>query len=73
LFLIIISGLFAATSLCVCTPWFHNTVPASCSHTGVCVCARARARYLSFRCLLVCVLSSVNAHQLYRFSVNIHS
>ena len=26
LFSIIISGLFAVTSLCVCTAWFHNTV-----------------------------------------------
>jgi hypothetical protein len=35
LFLIIISGLFAVTSLTVCAPRFHNTVTSSCSHTGL--------------------------------------
>jgi hypothetical protein len=35
LFLIIISGLFAVTSVSVCTPWFHNTVTSSCSHTSL--------------------------------------
>jgi hypothetical protein len=34
-FLVIISGLFAKTSLSVCSPWFHNTVISSCSHTGL--------------------------------------
>ena len=33
LFLIIISGLFAVTSLSVCTAWFHNTVTSPSSHT----------------------------------------
>jgi len=40
--LIIISGLFAVTSLSVCTAWFHNTVTSPSSYTGlgmcVCVC-----------------------------------
>ena len=35
LFLIIISGLFAVTSLSVCTAWFHNTVTSPSSHTGL--------------------------------------
>jgi hypothetical protein len=35
LFLIIMSGLFARTSLSVCTPWFHSSVISSCSHTGL--------------------------------------
>ena len=39
LFLIIISGLLAVTYLTVYTPWFHNTVLSSCSHTGLGVCA----------------------------------
>jgi hypothetical protein len=38
LFLIIISGLFAVTSLSVCTSCFHNTGTSSCSHTGFGVC-----------------------------------
>jgi len=35
LFLIIISGLFAVTSLSVCTAWFHNTVTSPSSYTGL--------------------------------------
>jgi hypothetical protein len=35
LFLIIMPGLFARTSLSVCTPWFHSTVISSCWHTGL--------------------------------------
>ena len=35
MFLIIISGLFAVTSLSVCTAWFHNTVTSASSHTGL--------------------------------------
>ena len=38
LFLIIISGLFAVTSLSVCTAWFHNTVTSPFSHTGLGMC-----------------------------------
>jgi hypothetical protein len=35
LVLIIMSGLFARTSLSVCTPWFHSNVISSCWHTGL--------------------------------------
>jgi hypothetical protein len=35
LFLIIMSGLFAKTTLSVCIPWFHKTVTSSCSVTGL--------------------------------------
>jgi hypothetical protein len=35
LFLIIMSGLFAKTSLSVCIPWLHKTVISSCSVTGL--------------------------------------
>ena len=38
MFLIIISGLFAVTSLSVCTAWFHNTVTSSCSYMGLGMC-----------------------------------
>jgi len=38
LFLIIISGLFAVTSLSVCTAWFHNTVKSPSSYTGLSMC-----------------------------------
>ena len=38
LFLIIISGLFAVTSLFVYTAWFHNTVTSPSSHTGLGMC-----------------------------------
>jgi hypothetical protein len=38
LFLIIISVLFAITSLSVCTSWFHNTVTSSRSHTNLGMC-----------------------------------
>ena len=38
LFLIIISGLFAVTSLSVCTAWFHNNVTSPSSHTGLGMC-----------------------------------
>ena len=37
-FIIIISGLFAVTSLSVCTAWFHNTVTSPSSHTGLGMC-----------------------------------
>ena len=37
-FLIIISGLFAVTSLSVCTAWFHNTVTSPSSYTGLGMC-----------------------------------
>jgi hypothetical protein len=35
LFLIIMLGLFARTSLSVCIPWFHSTFISSCWHTGL--------------------------------------
>ena len=38
LFLVIRSGLFAVTSLSVCTAWFHNTVTSATSHTGLGLC-----------------------------------
>jgi len=38
LFLIIVSGLFAVTSLFVCTAWFHNTVTSPSSYTGLGMC-----------------------------------
>ena len=38
LFLIIISGLFAVTSVSVCTAWFHNTVTSPSSYTGLGTC-----------------------------------
>ena len=34
----IIFGLFAVTSLSVCTTWFHNTVTSPSSYTGLCMC-----------------------------------
>jgi hypothetical protein len=41
-YLIITSGLFAVTSLSLCTAGFHNSVTSSCSYTGLggcrCVC-----------------------------------
>ena len=56
LFLIIISGLCAVTSLSVCAAWFRNTVIASCSYSlslslslSLCACVHAcvRAQILS--------------------------
>ena len=38
LFLVIISGLFAVTSLSGCTAWFHNTVTSPSSYTGLGMC-----------------------------------
>ena len=38
LLLIIMSGLFAVTSLSVCTTWFHNTVITPSSYTGLGTC-----------------------------------
>jgi hypothetical protein len=35
MFLIIMSGLFARTSLSVWTPWFHSTVVSSCWNTNL--------------------------------------
>jgi hypothetical protein len=32
----VISGLFAISFLSVCSPWFHNAVTSSFSHTGLC-------------------------------------
>jgi len=37
-FLIILSGLFAVTSLSVCTAWFYNTVTSPSSYTGLGMC-----------------------------------
>jgi hypothetical protein len=59
LFFITISGLFAVSSLSVCTAWFHSTVT---SVFIMCVCACVRACFLctnfvSFRCLVLSVLS----------------
>ena len=42
--------------ICVYTPWFHITVTSSCSGIGVGVCTV----FLSFRCLVLCILSNVN-------------
>ena len=69
LFLIIISGLFAVTSLSVCTAWFHNTVTSPASYTGLGMCAIC----LRFQCQRLCKLSSVNVYKLYRVSLNIRS
>jgi len=66
LFLIIISGLFAVTSLSGCTAAFHNTVTSH--HSLVCVCVCVCAICLSFRCLEICILSNANVHKLYRVS-----
>ena len=38
LFLVIISDLFAVTSLSVCTAWSHSTVTSPSSHTGLGMC-----------------------------------
>ena len=58
-FLIVIPGLFAITSV---TSWLHK------SHLYVhkLAWARARAIFLLFRCLVLCILTNVNVHQLYR-------
>ena len=53
LLLIIISGLFAVTSLSVCTAWFHNTATSPSSYTVCTIC-------LWFQCLRLCILSSAN-------------
>ena len=38
LFIIITSGLFAVTSLSMCTAWFHNTVTSHSPYTGFDMC-----------------------------------
>ena len=68
LFLIIISGLFALTSLSVCTAWFHNTVTSPSSYTGLGMCVH----HLSVVSML-CISSSANVYKLYRVSLNIRS
>ena len=74
LFLIIISGQFAATSLSACTAWFHNTVIFSCSYTGLCACVWVCVyHWSSFRRLGLCILSNANVHTLYRLSLRTHS
>jgi hypothetical protein len=42
LFLIIMSGLFATTSLSVCTFRFHDTITPSCSVTDLGMCGASR-------------------------------
>jgi len=71
LFLIVISGLFAVTSLSVCTAWFHNTATSPSSYTGLgmCVCTIC----LWFQCLRLCILSNANVYRLYRVSLNVRS
>jgi len=60
LFLIIVSGLFAVTSLSLCTAHFHNTLIVPCSYTGLgmCVCTIC----LSFQCQELCILSNETVH-----------
>ena len=73
--LTVVAGLFAITSVSVCTSWWRNTVTSSYSHTGLraCACVRARTTFQLFRCIVLCILSNVNVHQLYRVSLNTHS
>jgi hypothetical protein len=67
LFLTTISGLFATTSLSVCTPWLHNIVTSSCSHSGLCVC------FYHLSVMSMPILNNVNVQQLYHVSLSIHS
>ena len=71
LFLIIISGLFAVTSLSVCVLLDSTTLWHLPLHTlaWVCVCTIC----LRFHCLRFCVLSNANVYKLYRVSLNIRS
>ena len=64
--LIIISVLFAVSSLSLCTAWFRNNVTSSRSHLCVCVCVHAIC--LSFPCRVLCIFSDVNTQQLCRLS-----
>ena len=72
LFLIIISGLFAVTSLSVCC--FILLILQHCNISlfihwlgHVCV------PFVSFQCLMLCILSNANVHKLYRLSLSIRS
>jgi hypothetical protein len=67
LFLIIMSGLFARTSLSVCNPWFHSTVISSCWHTGL----GGITSFVLFQCLMFCILNNVYVYRLYRVLLRI--
>ena len=56
LFLSIISGLFAVTSLSVCTAWFHNSVTSPSSYTGLGMCVCVCTICLWFQYLRLCIL-----------------
>jgi hypothetical protein len=68
-FLIIISGLFAVTFLCV--PLDSTTLWHLPFHTlaWACVCTI----FLWFECLRLCILSNANINKLCCISLNIHS
>jgi hypothetical protein len=57
-YLIIISGLFAITSLSMCISWYQNTVTSSCSRTdlGVRACVCVCTTFLLFLLLLLLLL-----------------
>jgi hypothetical protein len=67
LFLIVIFGLFSIISACV-----YILIPQHCrifmfTHGLGCVCVCTT--FLSFRCLVLCILNNVKLHQLYRVSL----
>jgi hypothetical protein len=70
LFLTVMSGLFAKTSLSVCTPWFKNTVIHSFSVTDL---GMWEYQFLLFQILIYCILSSADVYIHYHVVLCIHS
>jgi hypothetical protein len=71
LFLIIISALFAVTSVSVCVLLDSTTLWHLPLHipAWACVCTIC----LWFQCLRLCIFSNENMHKLYHVSLNIRS
>jgi hypothetical protein len=70
-FLILISGLFAVTSLSVYVTL--DSITLSHLHVHILVLVCVFTIFLSFRCLVLCILNNVNVRQLYRVSLSIRS
>jgi len=69
LFLIIISGLFTTTTLCVTL----HSITLSHFHVHILAWLCVRTAFQSFRCLVLCTLNNANVHQPYRVSLATHS
>jgi hypothetical protein len=70
MFLIIVSGLFARTSLSVCIPRFHSAVISSCWHAALGIW---EYQFSVVSMLNIFFLSNIDVYRLYHVLLHIHS